>query len=78
LLQFVEHGPWLFGPARRLTRQSPEARVRTLAAWEGSRIYFLRVAFTSLRTLIAMAYVAHPQVAATLGLREGRLGGATA
>ena len=73
LLRFVEHGPWLFG-SRRLTRQSPEARVRTLAAWEASPIYFLRLSFTSLRALIAMGYVANAAVSRDLGLRYGARG----
>jgi hypothetical protein len=67
LLRLVEHGPWVFGPARRFTRQSPEQRVATLRGWEKSRLYFLRISFQSLRTLIGLAYLGNDGVARSLG-----------
>ena len=68
LFAFVEHGPWLFGPRRvRLTRMTVDERVQALGRMATSRIYFLRAAFTSLRTLLAMGYLAHAPVACAIG-----------
>lgn len=67
LLRLVEHGPWLLGPARRFTRQSAEQRVDTLRRWEHSSLYFLRISFQSLRTLIGLAYLGNDDVASALG-----------
>jgi hypothetical protein len=67
LLRFLEHGPWLFGLRCRLTRQSRAARVRTLDAWSRSSIYFLRLSFTSIRTLLALALLADERVLARIG-----------
>jgi hypothetical protein len=67
LFQFVEHGPWLFNLRSRFTRQSPEQRVATLQAWAESRFYFLRVTFTSLRTLVSLAYLADQRVIDRIG-----------
>lgn len=67
LVLFVEIGPWAFNRKRRFSRQSPTDRVATLRSWEKSPIYFLRISFQSLRTLIAMAYLASEDVAARLG-----------
>ena len=67
LLRLVEHGPWLLGPARRFTRQTAEQRVVTLRGWEHSSLYFLRISFQSLRTLIGLAYLGNDDVAGALG-----------
>jgi hypothetical protein len=67
LLRFIEHGPWVFGLRGRFTRQSPEDRVRTLRSWETSSIYFLRISFQSIRTLLAMAYMANDDVTDRIG-----------
>lgn len=67
LLRLVEHGPWLFNLSRRFTRQSPAERIKTLQAWGDSRIYFLRISFTSLRTLVSMAYLANSRVTSIIG-----------
>lgn len=67
LLRFLEHGPWLFDRRSRLTSQAPSARVATLRAWSESRVYLLRVAFLSIRTLLAMAYMENPAVASRIG-----------
>ena len=64
LLHFVEHGPWVFNLSRRFTRQTPQERVATLRSWQSHPIYFLRISFQSLRTLIAMAYMANDDVSA--------------
>ncbi len=72
MLRFVEHGPWLFGPGRRLTRQTAAERVATLEGWAGSSIYFLRIVFTSLRTLVSLAYLAHMDVLHRIGAEPMR------
>lgn len=67
LFVFVEHGPWLFNLRSRMTRQTPAQRVATLRAWSESPIYFLRVTFTSLRTLVSLAYLANDGVMKAIG-----------
>ncbi len=67
LFRFVEHGPWLLNLRPRLTRQAPERRVETLRSWAESPLYFLRVTFTSLRTLISLAYLADDRVLRRMG-----------
>ncbi len=67
LLRFVEHAPWILGPSRRLTRQTQAERVATLEGWANSSSYFLRVVFTSLRTLVSLAYIADLDVLEHIG-----------
>jgi hypothetical protein len=67
LFRFVEHGPWLLHLRSRLTRQTLEQRVETLRSWAESPLYFLRVTFTSLRTLISLAYLADDRVLRRMG-----------
>lgn len=67
LLRLVEHGPWVFRLARRFTRQTPEERVVSLRGWERSSIYFLRISFQSLRTLIGLAYLGNDKIAGAFG-----------
>jgi len=68
LFQFIEHGPWLFGPRpARFTRLSPADRVRALEGMHKSRIYFRRVAFISMRAVLTMGYFANAEVARRVG-----------
>ena len=67
LLRFVEHAPWVLGPASRLTRQTQAERVATLNSWANSSNYLLRIVFTSLRTLVSMAYLANVDVLEHIG-----------
>jgi hypothetical protein len=67
LFVFVEHGPWIFNLRARLTRQTPAQRVETLQAWADHPIYFLRVTFTSLRTLVSLAYLSNSRVVRAMG-----------
>jgi hypothetical protein len=67
LFAFIEHSPWLLGPARRFTAQSRVQRTAFLRRLSLSNIYFLRVCFLSLRTLTCMAYLAHPEIIAAVG-----------
>jgi hypothetical protein len=67
LLFSVEHGPWIFGPRpARFTRLRPVERVAVLRAMAKSSLYFRRVSFLSLRTMMTMGYLAHPEVAKRL------------
>ena len=63
LLFSFELGPWIFGPRpARFTRLRPVERVAVLRAMARSSIYFRRVSFLSLRTMMTMGYLAHPEV----------------
>jgi len=60
----VEHGPWVFGPRRaRFTRLQPGERATVLRQMAESRLYFRRVSFLSMRTMMTMGYLADPAVA---------------
>lgn len=68
LLAFVEHAPWLLGPrCARLTRLRPDERVVVFRRMSASRSYLFRTAFTSLRTILAIGYLANNNVAAAIG-----------
>jgi len=63
LLFSIEHGPWIFGPRpARFTRLRPVERVAVLRAMARSSLYFRRISFLSLRTMMTMGYLAHPEV----------------
>jgi hypothetical protein len=69
LFQFVEHAPWIFGPRRaRFTRLGADDRRAALERMARSPIYFRRVAFLSLRTLLTMGYLANDEVLRTIGI----------
>jgi hypothetical protein len=70
LLEFIEHGPWVFGPRRvRFTSLSNDDRLRVLETMRTSPIYFRRVSFLSMRTMLTMGYLAHPKVAAAMKMK---------
>ena len=63
LLVSTELGPLVFGPRpRRFTRLSPTQRTRFFAEAFESPLYFRRLSFISLRAIMTMAYLAHPEV----------------
>jgi hypothetical protein len=67
LFHSVEHGPWVFGPRRvRFTRLQPAERIALLRQMAVSRLYFRRVSFLSMRTMMTMGYLANPAVACAL------------
>lgn len=68
LFVFLEHGSWVFGPSRRFTRLSQEERIQALDAMSTSSIYFRRVAFLSIRTMMCMGYLANAEVKRAIGL----------
>jgi hypothetical protein len=63
LFQFIEHGPWIFGLKRRFTALSHGERLEVLEGMRTSPIYFRRVACLSMRAILTMGYLAHPDVA---------------
>jgi hypothetical protein len=62
LFQFLEHGPWIFGLKRRFTSLTHEQRLEVLEGMRTSPIYFRRVACLSMRAMLTMGYLAHPEV----------------
>ena len=68
LIVFVEHAPWIFGPDRgRFTRLSREHREAAMLAMSESPIYFRRLCFLSLRTILCMGYLANKDVERQIG-----------
>jgi len=69
LLHFIEHGPWIFGPKPvRFTRLDHAARLEVLDRMRRSPIYFRRIAFLSMRTMLTMGYLADESVAEAMGV----------
>ena len=73
LLFLVEHATLVFpasGPRgmRRMSSLSPEVQAAYLRGWEHSRLALRRLVFTSLRSLLGMAYFADPAVLRALNL----------
>lgn len=68
LFIFVEHGPWLFGPAPRFTRLSQARRIREIERMAQSPVYLRRVAFLSIRMVMCMGYLANEDVKRAIGL----------
>lgn len=67
LFVLIEHGPLIFGPFKgRTTRLSQEARINYFRSWEESSIYFRRLAFLSLRSLVTIGYFSSQQVETAL------------
>ena len=67
LFVLIEHGPLIFGPLKgRTTRLSQEDRIKYFRSWEESSIYFRRLAFLSLRSLITIGYFSSQKVETTL------------
>jgi hypothetical protein len=70
LFWFIEHGPWVFGPTRQRFSDLPHGdRLAVLESMRTSPIYFRRIAFLSMRTMLTMGYLADPRVAAAMRMR---------
>ncbi len=64
LLLFTDLSPFAFGRQRRRFPQlSHDEQIQHLREACSSAIYFRRVSFVSLRALMTMAYLSHPEVA---------------
>lgn len=73
LFFLMEHATYIFAfTTRRLSEMDVNARVRYLEGWENSRLYARRLAFTSLRAIYGMAYLAHPEVEKAMGMGINR------
>lgn len=71
LLFFIEHAPWIFGPSRtRFSSLGIDARVAVLQRMHESPIYFRRIAFLSMRTILTMGYLAHPEVMRAMRMKH--------
>lgn len=69
LFAFTEYSPLWFGPVRRrFSRLSLQQRISFLDTAFTSSIYFRRVTFISLRTLMTMAYLSNREVARHLNM----------
>jgi len=73
LFFLVEHATIFFpapggGGHRRFSSLGREQQVAALEGWEHSGMYLRRVVFTSLRSILTLAYFAHPPVLRRLGL----------
>ncbi len=64
----IEHGPWIFGLKGRFTSLSHDDRMKMLARMARSPIYFRRISFLSMRAMLTMGYLAHPEVAKAMGM----------
>jgi hypothetical protein len=53
---------------RRFSALSPEQQVAVLAGWSGSRLFLRRIAFTALRAVLTMGYLAHPNALRAVNL----------
>lgn len=53
------------------SRAPADVRHRTLKSWEQSDIYFRRLAFQALRSLMMWAYVDNPDVERAMGIERG-------
>jgi len=73
LFFLMEHATYFFAfTTRRLSEMDVKARIRYLEGWENSRFYARRLAFTSLRAIYGMAYLAHPEVEKAMGVDINR------
>jgi hypothetical protein len=71
LVWFIEHGPWVFGPKPvRFTRLSLADRIRVLKSMQTSPIYFRRIAFLSMRTILTMGYLANAEVMRAMHMKH--------
>ncbi len=73
LFWFIEHGPWVFGPTRRrFSDLVLEQRIAVLESMRTSPIYFRRIAFLSMRTMLTMGYLADPRVARAMRMKANQ------
>lgn len=69
LFVFLELSPFVFGPKlRRFSQLALADRLAMLEQMAKSDIYFRRVAFLSMRTMLTMGYLSNPRVAATMSM----------
>lgn len=63
LFLFIQLSPLLFGPKRvRFTHLDSKERHQCLKEMSKSSLYFRRIGFLSMRTILTLGYFAHPKV----------------
>jgi len=66
-----EHGTLAFGMrTRRFTELTPRDRESYLRRWERAQVYSRRMLAAGLKALLGLAYFAHPDVRAELGIQR--------
>ncbi|MDP6928524.1 MAG: hypothetical protein QF412_02360, partial [Planctomycetota bacterium] len=71
MLLLFEHGTLAFGlRARRFTELPSKARERYLRRWEEARVYSRRILAAGLKTVLGVAYFAHPSVQEALAIQR--------
>ena len=71
MLLLFEHGTLAFGlRVRRFTARPQKAREKYLRRWETARVYSRRMLAIGLKTMLGIAYFAHPEVQARLGIQR--------
>ena len=78
LFFLLEHATLIFPPGgstglRRFSSLPPAARIAYLASWRQSRLFPRRLVFTSLRSILGLAYLADPAVQRALNLAPKRI-----
>lgn len=73
LLMLVEVQSLVFNyrRPRLFTRASAEDRARNLAGWDKSNLYYRRLVFQAIRSLMLWAYVDNPDVEQSIGVERG-------
>ncbi len=71
MLLLFEHGTLAFGlRVRRFTELPPAAAQRYLRRWEEAQVYSRRMLAAGLKTLLGIAYFAHPAVQEAMGIQK--------
>lgn len=71
MLLLFEHGTLAFGlRVRRFTELPPAAAQAYLRRWEEAQVYSRRMLAAGLKTLLGIAYFAHPEVQEMMGIQK--------
>ena len=71
MMLLFEHGTLAFGlRVRRFTELPPAAAQRYLRRWEEAQVYSRRMLAAGLKTLLGIAYFAHPEVQKAMGIQK--------
>ena len=78
LFFLLEHATLFFpagGPSglRRFSKLSQSAQLTYLVGWQRSRFFVRRLVFTSLRSILTMGYLSHPDVQRALNLAPKKI-----
>jgi len=73
LLRVIEYGPVIFERARPFSRLDPEARSRSLAGWETSRLGVRRQVIASLKLIALLHFYERPETWPGIGYDDAYL-----